>query len=210
MFNRRLFLSLMLVAIPASADLLQVAVSGTFDQYPPVTEVSSPFTTWAITFDIDSQPTVASSDPDDDFYAPGSNLAFDLNGVAVSGVSLDGDVYFDTTTLDTGMVISVKDSDNDMVDFRTKGPLLFSGDTANPEILTGTFDPQSSFALFQLSDETQISSTADINEGPITITDLSAVPEPRANLLLGTVLAGFAFLLRRRIGLSASRKESQG
>ena len=42
MFSRRLFLSLILVAMPASADLLQVSVSGTFDSSTTGTALTAP------------------------------------------------------------------------------------------------------------------------------------------------------------------------
>ena len=65
--------------------------------------------------------------------------------------------------------------------------MVFSGSLDAPEILIGPFDIGTT-ALFVNSEPTASPATSSI-----VITDLSAVPEPRADLLLGTVLAATLF-----------------
>ena len=62
MVSRRLFLSLILVAMPASADLLQVAISGTFSSTMIPTDLTDSIATWVLTFDVDSQATTVPGD----------------------------------------------------------------------------------------------------------------------------------------------------
>jgi hypothetical protein len=207
MFSRRLFLSLILVAIPASADLLQVAVSGTFDGSAPVSDISAPNVTWEITFDIDSQPSVVDAEPDD-FEASVSNVVFDLNGVGpVSGVSIsDNNVIFDDSRRGGGAEFDV-DSRADGASYlmQIHGDPLYSGTTSNPEIAAGPFATSGGIISITSAGATDYGITTNST----VITDLSPVPEPRANLLLGTVLAGSAFLLERRKRSAPPRQESQ-
>jgi hypothetical protein len=206
MFNRRLFLSLILVAIPASADLLQVAISGTFDGTVATTELAAPDVSWVLTFDVDSQATVNGKG---DAVAEPSNPTYVLNNIAVSGVQFDEVVLLFQDTADGGGVkVTIASSNySAVVGFQFVGsPQLFS-DVPNPNILTGAFDTAIGSDLDLL---TQLFQQADTQTASIVITDLSPVPEPRANLLLGTVLAATAFLLRRRLRPAAPRNESQG
>lgn len=204
MFNRRLFLSLILVAMPASADLLQVAVSGTFDGSTAVTDLTSPNAAWAITFDIDSQPTLSPWVPDT-FLALISNLEFNLAGAAVSGTRVNAGVVFNDVAAGGDFSIGLLSaSGNDELSFLFSGSQqAFSGSLDDPEILPGTFDIGTT-ALFVNSEPTASPATSSI-----VITDLSAVPEPRADLLLGTVLAATLFLIRRRLWPAAPRETSQ-
>lgn len=208
MFKRGLFLNLILVAIPASADLLQVAVSGTFDNAAPVTSVSRPNVPWVLMFDVDSQPSVQESAPAN-FTVPVSNPAYILNTTAVAGVTTDQVTFF-TSSGGGGLFVNFIDGDTED-SLNVAGSQLFSGATANPVLAPGTFDTL-------VSDNLQIvdaSAGVDDNLMPditsLVITDLSPVPEPRSNLLLGTMLAvtGTAFLFKRRRGPAAPDERSQ-
>jgi hypothetical protein len=209
MFDRRLFLSLILVAIPASADLLQVALSGTFDGNAPVSDISAPNATWEITFDIDSQPSVVDADPDD-FEASVSNVVFDLNGGGpVSGVFIPNyNVRFEDSHRGGGAEFNVaSDADGASYLMQIDGDPLYSGTTSNPEIAAGPFATSGG----NISILSSSAGEADYSVTPnsTVITDLSPIPEPHANLLLVTALAGTAFLLKRRRRSAAPRQESQ-
>jgi hypothetical protein len=86
MFNRRLFLSLILVAMPASADPLEVAISGTFGSGVPTTDLTPSGATWVLTFDVDSQATAA---PIGAIADGVSNLKYVLNNSPVAGVQFN-------------------------------------------------------------------------------------------------------------------------
>jgi hypothetical protein len=203
MLSRRLFLSMMLVAMPAFADLLQVAVSGTFDSSTTVTDLTAPSATWAITFDIDSQPTLSPWVPDT-FLALISNLEFDLDGAAVSGTTVNAGVVFNDVAAGGDFSIGLLDTPGDDVSFQFSGSRqAFSGSLGAPEIVPGTFDIGTT-GLF-INGRPAASPTTS----SIVITDLSPVPEPHATLLLGTVLCGAGLLLRRRRS-AAPREESKG
>jgi PEP-CTERM motif len=204
MFSRRLFLSLILVAIPASADLLQVEISGKFDGSAPVSDISAPNVTSAITFDIDSEPTV---DPfSDSFETPVSNVVYDLNGDGpVSGVNIYGDVTFYDSSKGGGAAFTVNSHAGGAgYSIDVQGDQLYSGSTSNPEFVAGPFNTSGDAYVYFDSGV-----SAEVRTNSIAITDLSPVPEPHTNLLLGTVLAATAFLLRRRRRLVAPREESQ-
>jgi hypothetical protein len=206
MFKRRLFLSLILIAIPASADVLQVAVSGTFDNLAPTTDLSSPGASWELTFDVDSQPSTGSPGPFA-FVTTGSNLEYDLNGSAVPDLSFAAvnPVQFDTSFTNGGVYVSLQGFES-TADFSFGAQQLFSGSTSAPEIYTGPFPVTSSSLTGQgLIGDVEVSPNAT----SIVITDLSATPEPSTNLLLGTGLAGTAFLLKRRRRFAAPREGSR-
>jgi hypothetical protein len=209
MFSRRLFLSLMLVAMPASADLLQVAISGTFDNHVPTTVLMAPNVTWLLTFDVASQ---ATADPGGGANEVGSNLTYVLNNNPVSGAFIDdGPIYFPDAAAGGGVEIVITTSDfSNTAFFGFNGtPQLFSG-VSNPEILTGSFDSINGHNLnIGASGPNQPTQS---QTAFITITDLSPVPEPHSNILLGTVfvLAGSALLFKRRRGSAAPRERSEG
>jgi hypothetical protein len=204
MFQRRLFLSLVLIAIPASADVLQVAVSGVFENVTVTTPLDAQNAPFKITFDIDSQPTPTESAPSY-FGANASNLEYDLNHSAVLGASLLGPALLQDAS-DSGELSLAIFGGGSEIDLGFITPdQLYSGTTSNPEILTGTLVTSSTAA--------EVSgpggdSTANPGEDSIVITDLPT-PEPGADLLLGTGLTGAALLLRRRRRFAAPREGSQ-
>jgi hypothetical protein len=179
MFSRRLFLSLILVAMPASADLLQVAISGQCDDTVPTTELTAPNSTWVSTVDVDSQAMaiggVAAVDHE-------SNLTYVLNNNPVSGIKCAASqtIFFDTAE-GGGLSTATSNSDGSApfgFDF-VGSQQLFSG-VSNPEILTGSFDTAVGPDLELNGDDSKPLQTASI-----LITDLSIVPEPYSNLLQG-------------------------
>jgi hypothetical protein len=196
MFKRRLFLSLILIAIPASADVLQVEVSGQFSAFSGQTDFGASNATWALTFDVDSQPIPTDSGLDG-FTATGSNLEYDLNGQAVdASFAAVQPLLFNTPVTEGGFKVSLQDSDGSTANFSFEAQQLFSGATSAPEILTGTFTVTDSSVQGPHF-------AAPLNATSITITDLSATPEPPTGILMGTVLAGAVFLSKRRKRLVA-------
>jgi hypothetical protein len=83
---------------------------------------------------------------------------------------------------------------------------LFSG-VSDPELQPGPYDTELTGDLvISVNNRDEDDQTASI-----LITDLSPVPEPHSNLLLGTMLAvaGTAFLFKRRRGSAAPDGRSQ-
>jgi hypothetical protein len=190
MFSRRLFLGLMLFAIPASADLLQIEVSGTFDGTAPVTTLSAPNTPWTIIFDIPSlQP-----DTGDFFNGTGaSNFEYELNNKLVTTAKQEP--AFEGGAEAAELQVYLDDGATPINFVLRSSSQLYSESATNSEILTG------SFAVVAGTD-TFVNIVTDAyyapNAGPIVITDLSAVPEPGAVILLGTIVLAVVFASRVR------------
>jgi hypothetical protein len=205
-FNRRLFLSVILFAMPASADLLQVAVSGTFGSTVPTTALTGSGATWVLTFDVDSQAATGSAG--NAVAEPPSNLTYVLNNSPVPGVTFnESALVFQDTAHGGGLGVIIATSDfSAVVDFIAVGSQQLFSDVSSLNILTGAFDA-ADFTIQVGADVPDLLQTASI-----LITDLSTVPEPHSNLLLGTVfvMAGSAFLFKRRRGSAAPRERSQG
>jgi hypothetical protein len=209
MFKRRLFLSMILVAIPASADLLQVAVSGQFNGPALSTTLGAEGATWAITFEIDSQPAgiIALAGPDGTGFATSpSSLEYDLNGSAVTETFFNGPSFFldpsqpsdNKFNKESNLAVFIEDDAGDSVFFDFVGNQLFSGSPSNPEILTGTCDILAGTnAQIEDPDDDDGNETVNIGASSIVITDLST-PEPGAVVLFGTVLLATASRLKRR------------
>jgi hypothetical protein len=194
MFSRRLFLGLMLFATPASADLLQIAVSGTFGDNVPTSTLSAPDTPWSITFDI---PALQAADTFDAFSGVGvTNFEYEFNNKLVT-TGYD-DPEFEGVADGADLQEYLNDGTTPVLFELGLSTQLYSESATNSEILTG------SFAVVAGANITYVSVVTDafytLNAGPIVITDLSAVPEPGAVILLGTVVLAvvFASRLRRR------------
>jgi hypothetical protein len=194
MFSRRLFLGLMLFAIPASADLLQIAISGTFGDNVPTSTLSAPDTSWTITFDI---PALQAADTLGSFGGVGvTNFEYEFNNNLVTTGHADPE--FEGVADGAEFQEYLNDGTTPVLFVLGLSTQLYSESATNSEILTG------SFAVLAGTDFTYVSVVTDayytLNAGPIVITDLSAVPEPGAVILLGTVVLAvvFASRLRRR------------
>ena len=121
-------------------------------------------------------------------------MTYVLNNNPVSGVRFNVSHTVFVVTADGGgkgtKIVNSEDSTSVSFDFMGSQQ-LFSG-VPNPEIQPGSYDTAlTGDLLIAVNDHIQDDQTATI-----VITDLSAVPEPHSNLLLGTVfvMAGSAFL----------------
>ena len=175
---------LFLLGTSASATPLLLTAGGTFASYTPTSFMSAPGETWTLSLEIDSNPAVTNVFMNTSFDPAFSDLIYTLNGTVVA---IPGPVItFRSAEATTGF------------DFCINGPAcewgievleaapLYSGPESAPTILTGVFEPTYLNALVDLSFYPQSSYL------PVTITAVTATPEPSTFVLVGAalVLAG--------------------
>ena len=174
----------LLLGVNASATPLLLTAGGTFIDGMPASSYAVPGEAWTLSFKIDSNPAVTNVFMNTSFDPAFSDLIYTLNGTVVA---IPGPVItFRSAESTTGF------------DFCISGPAcqwgievieaapLYSGPESTPTILTGGFEPTYLNALVDLSPYPQSSYL------PVTITAVTATPEPSTFALVGAalVLAG--------------------
>jgi hypothetical protein len=181
---------LFLLGASASAGPLLLTTGGTFANYTPTTAMSAPGEDWTVSIQLDSNPAVSDLYLGTSFGAAFSNVTYTLNGSVVAipvgemifktaNSNLGGfDLCFYTTACVWGMEII--------------GPQLYSGSESAPTILTGVFQPVHVNGLI-----TGLALSLS-SFRPVTITAVTATPEPSTFLLSGVALLLAAALKLRR------------
>ena len=170
-----------------SAATLIVSVSGQFGSGMSADEFAAPDATWALSFDVDSNPADENTDAFS-FDAPFSDFSYLLNGsaIAVSPESIrfftsdDGGLFTVFFGPETGFFNGMP-----IPEFSFSGNQVFSGTTNSPTILPGSYP---------IADATY-SDAANFDDegasGTVTISSPapSVVPEPSTFALFLTALA---------------------
>ena len=137
--------------VAAQATPLSVTESGKFSSSTPTSSISAPNGTFALSFNVDSSPTVVSSSANQ-FAVVYSNFSFLLNGIAdtakVGSIS-----FFDSA--DSGLFSicfstpcpADAQSTNSLVFL---GPQVFKGLSSNPQIAVSTLLPARRMQTFPL------------------------------------------------------------
>jgi hypothetical protein len=180
------FVALWASATPARADIETVSASGEFTSAVSADQLAAPSETWALSFEVDSNPTAAHPD-EFGFDAPFSDFSYTLNGSAVAVTpesirfytSSDGGLFTVFFGPESGFFNGMP-----IPEFGFSGGQVFSGTTSSPTIIPGSYP---------ISDVTYSDSLNYDDEGAsgtVTITGASAtVPEPSSFWLYLTAVA---------------------
>ena len=165
-----------------------VSVSGQFSNVSQAaTPLWAPNGTWALSFDVNSSPTVTypttlSFDPQV------SNFTYSLNGKSVAA-TLNYATFF--TTNNSGL-FSLYFNGSSAPEFDFSGAQAFSGTTSSPTFSAGTY----AVTGWDFTDST---GTYDSKAAPSSVVTLAPVPEPSSLMLLGLPMFSLAFERVRRL-----------
>jgi RHS repeat-associated protein len=187
-------------ASPARADIIySVSVSGQFGSGVTADQLAAPDGTWALSFDVDSNPAATNTDAFS-FDAPFSDFTYLLNGsaVAVSPQSIrlyesgDGGLFTLFFGPETGFFNGMP-----IPEFSFSGGQVFSGTPGSPMILPG------SYPVSDVTYSDAINYDDEGASGTVTIAaPQSTVPEPSTFrlILTGVSLTLFARIRKFRLG----------
>jgi hypothetical protein len=175
--------TLFVCAMPARADTLLVSVSGQFGAGVTADQLAAPDATWALRFDVDSNPVAANTDFFS-FDTPFSSFTYLLNGspLAVTPQSIR---FFDSS--DGGLLTVFFGPETGFVngtpipEFSLSGDQVFSGTPGSPMILPGSYPVSDALYSDAINfDDEGASGTVSV------ATSTSTVPEPCSFILLLT------------------------
>jgi len=174
---------------------LVVSLSGVFSSPAgnQTDQLWSPNKTWAISFNLDSNPVAGNTDLLG-FDAPFSHFTYTLNG---SGLAVSPSFIRFSTAGNLGLFTLFFGPEsgylkgNPIPEFAFQGPQAFSGTTTSPVFSAGSY---------RVSDWTYSDAlNYDENTSPASVVTLAPTPEPSTALLFGLPLLSLAFVRVRRL-----------
>jgi RHS repeat-associated protein len=198
-FPRLACLALSLSTAPASANVFMVSAAGQFGSGVIADQLAAPNASWGVTFAVNSDPAAANTDAFG-FDAPFSDFSYRLNGSALA-VAPESIRFF--TSDDRGLFTVFFGPETGFFDgmpiaeFGFSGDQLFSGTTASPTIIPGSYPVSDALYSDAINFDDEGAS------GTVTIAaPQSTVPEPSTLwlILTGAALTFFARVRRFRQG----------
>jgi hypothetical protein len=179
-----------------TASPLTVSVSGQFGAGVTADQLAAPDGTWALSFDVDSNPAAANTDMFS-FDAPFSDFSYLLNGSAIA-VSPESSRFF--TSDDGGLFTLFFGPETGFFDgmpipeFSFSGDQVFSGTPDVPTILP------SSYPVTDVTYSDAINFDDEGASGTVTISAAAptTVPEPSSFALVSIIVAVTFLAARRR------------